>query len=322
MKNINSSSALTFRRKSLGVCIISFLFLFILPLNTFAIDYYGVNGTTNVATATLTCWGTNTDGTGTNPTTFNNAADKFIIPVGCTMTLSAIFSLNGATLDVFGTLIGGTNPVKGTGTGAFILEAGATLKTSNTNGVAASSGTSGAVQTATKTFNAGANYEFNGTAAQTANNPATANNVIISNTGGIVTLTNSITALSGTFTVNSNATLNMGLKTIKGSGSFLLGAGATLKTSNTNATPISEAVGQLTGTKTFDPTANYTFNAAQTVDQSITDITTANNIEINVTGTPANLTLSTPIRVNGVLTITAGTLTLGDNNLAVAILKL
>ena len=110
----------------------------------------------------------------------------------------------------------------------------------------------------------------------------------------------------------------MGLKTIKGSGSFLLGAGATLKTSNTNATPISEAVGQLTGTKTFDPTANYTFNAAQTVDQSITDITTANNIEINVTGTPANLTLSTPIRVNGVLTITAGTLTLGDNNLAVA----
>jgi hypothetical protein len=315
MKNIDSTSALTSRRKSLGIFFISFLVLFILPLQSFAIDYYGVNGTTNVATATLTCWGTNTDGTGTNPTTFNNAADKFIIPVGCTMTLSAIITLNGATLDVFGTLIGATSPVKGTG--AFILEAGGTLKTSNTNGVAASSGTSGAVQTTTKTFNAGANYEYNGTAAQTANNPTTANNIIISNTGGIVSITNSITALSGTFTVNPNATLNMGLKTLKGSGSFLLGAGATLKTSNTNATPITEAVGQLTGTKTFDPTANYTFSAAQTVDQSITEISTANNIEINITGTPANLTLSTPIRVNGVLTLTAGTLTLGDNNLAI-----
>ena len=110
----------------------------------------------------------------------------------------------------------------------------------------------------------------------------------------------------------------MGLKTLKGSGSFLLGAGATLKTSNTNATPITEAVGQLTGTKTFDPSANYTFSAAQTVDQSITEITSANNIEINVTGTPANLTLSTPIRVTAVLTMTAGTLTLGDNNLTIA----
>ena len=109
----------------------------------------------------------------------------------------------------------------------------------------------------------------------------------------------------------------MGLKTLKGSGSFLLGAGATLKTSNTNATPITEAVGQLTGTKTFDPTANYSFSAVQTVDQSITEIATANNIEINVSGTPANLTLSTPIRVNGVLTMSAGTLTLGDNNLAI-----
>ena len=316
MKTINSSSTLTFRSKSLAVLIISFLGLFIMPLQSFAIDYYGVNGTTNIATATLTCWGTNLDGTGTNPTTFNNTADKFIIPVGCTMTLSAIITLNGATLDVFGTLIGGTSPVKGTG--AFILETGGTLKTSNTNGVAASSGTSGAVQTTTKTFNAGANYEYNGTAAQTANNPTTANNIIISNIGGIISITNSITALSGTFTVNPNATLNMGLKTLKGSGSFLLGAGATLKTSNTNATPITEAVGQLTGTKTFDPSANYTFSAAQTVDQSITEITSANNIEINVTGTPANLTLSTPIRVTAVLTMTAGTLTLGDNNLTIA----
>jgi len=206
------------------------------------------------------------------------------------------------------------SPVKGTG--SFILEAGGTLKTSNGNGMQGTS--SGAIQTTGKTFNAGANYEYNGTAAQTANNPTTANNIIISNTGGIISITNSITALSGTFTVNPNATLNMGLKTLKGSGSFLLGAGATLKTSNTNATPITEAVGQLTGTKTFDPSANYTFSAAQTVDQSITEITSANNIEINVTGTPANLTLSTPIRVTAVLTMTAGTLTLGDNNLTIA----
>ncbi|MEI8274122.1 MAG: T9SS type A sorting domain-containing protein, partial [Paludibacter sp.] len=199
----------------------------------------------------------------------------------------------------------------------FLLEAGATLKTSNTNGVAASSGTSGAVQTATKTFDAAANYEFNGTAAQTANNPTTANNVIISNTGGIVSITNSITALSGTFTVNPNATLNMGVKTIKGTGSFSLGTGATLNTANTNATPLTECVGQLTGTKTYNASANYIFSAVQTVSQSITEISSANNIQINVTGTPLILTLGTQITVNGTLTLTAGTLDLGTNNLTI-----
>ena len=159
MKKINNLSSLVFRSKPIGIFFISLLFLF--PANSFSTNYYGVNGTTNVATATLTCWGTNTDGTGTNPTTFNNAADKFIIPVGCTMTLSAIFTLNGATLDVFGTLIGGTSPIKGTG--EFILEAGGTLKTSNTNGINPG-GASGAIQTTGKTFNATANYELNGIA--------------------------------------------------------------------------------------------------------------------------------------------------------------
>ena len=316
MRTINYSSIINFRIKPIGIFLISFLFLF--PANSFAIDYYGVNGTTNVATATLTCWGTNTDGTGTNPTTFNNATDKFIIPVGCTMTLSTTFTLDGATLDVFGTLIGGTSPVKGTG--AFILEAGGTLKTSNTNGINPG-GAAGAIQTNTKTFNSAANYELNGTGNQntaltisSTNSPA--NNIIISNTGGIVTLSNSVT-VTGTFTVNANASLKMGVKTIKGTGSFSLGSGATLNTANANATPLRECVGSVQNTKSFDPTANYIFSAVQTVSQSITEISTANNIQINVTGTPLNLTLGTPLTVNGAVTLTAGTLDLGTNNLTI-----
>lgn len=133
MKTIKNLSSHGFSSKPIGIFFIAFLFLFILPIHSFATNYYGVDGATNVKTATFTCWGTNSDGSGTRPTTFTNAADKFIIPVGCTMTLSGSFTLDGATLEVSGTLIDATFTVKGTG--AYILKAGATLKTSNPNGV-------------------------------------------------------------------------------------------------------------------------------------------------------------------------------------------
>lgn len=91
------------------------------------------------------------------------------------------------------------------GTGAFTLSAGATLRTANIIGLNCI-GVSG-----TKTFTAGANYELNGTTLQTVNNPTgiSANNFTINNSAGVklsndLTVTGALTLTSGDLDLNSN----------------------------------------------------------------------------------------------------------------------
>jgi len=73
------------------------------------------------------------------------------------------------------------------------INSGSTLITANTAGIAAT-GATGAIQTTTRTFNAGASYTYNGTAAQVTGTglPTTLANLIISNGAG-VTLTANVT---------------------------------------------------------------------------------------------------------------------------------
>lgn len=79
----------------------------------------------------------------------------------------------------------------------FTLSSGAILKTVNTSGIVAATGTSSINSTnLTANLNPAANYEFNGTTAQaTTGMPATVNNLTINNSAG-VTLS-ATTAITG-----------------------------------------------------------------------------------------------------------------------------
>ncbi len=120
------------------------------------------------------------------------------------------------------------------------------------------------------------------------------------NSGASLSLSNNLpVASSRSMTVNG--ILDCGNNVVSGTGTFSLSSGATLKTAN--STGINEAI-TVSGTKTFDPAANYEFNgtAAQVTGASLT---TANNITIN---NPAGVTLSGAATLNGQLNLSSGNL--------------
>jgi glucose/arabinose dehydrogenase len=129
---------------------------------------------------------------------------NLVIGSGKTLTLT-----NGAVL------LCGTNILSGA---IFALQPGGTLGIGSTAGIA-SSGTSGNIQSSTRTFNVSGNYIYNGTAAQITGTalPTAANgigNLTISNSAGVtltagVTVTNSLTVSSGALGLGAN-TLTLG----------------------------------------------------------------------------------------------------------------
>lgn len=114
--------------------------------------------------------------------------------------------------------------------------------------------------------------------------------------------------------VNSGTTLDFGTSSIDGgSGTFTLNSGGGIITANTAGITTSGATGsvQVTGTRTYSTSANYTFNgtAAQVTGNGFTG---ANNLTIN---NSAGVTLSANAAVSGTLTLTAGTLNLDTRTL-------
>ncbi len=131
-----------------------------------------------------------------------------------------------------------------------------------------------------------------------------------------------------TFTVNDGAVLTTGNYIIQnGSGTynsgneprFTLNSGGTLITANTNGITSSGASGsiQVTGTRTFNTDANYTYNGSSSQNTGSGLPTTVNHLTIN--NTHANgVSLSNSTTVNGTLTLTQGLLTLGSNHLTLS----
>ena len=106
------------------------------------------------------------------------------------------------------------------GTGAFVVSSGGTLRTGNTAGIT-SSGSTGSIQTTTRTFNTGANYVYNGAADQATGTglPATVNTLTIANTGSsnkTVTVTNTGTLAISSATAGA-LTLTSGLLKLQAS---------------------------------------------------------------------------------------------------------
>lgn len=118
------------------------------------------------------------------------------------------------TFDVDGTLQMGTDGSAAlAGDGAFSLNSGGTLGVTSADGITSSGATGNIQNTGTRTFSTGANYEYNGSAAQNTGNglPATVNSLTIDNAAG-VTLTNSV-EVTGTLDLSAGL-LNTGANSV------------------------------------------------------------------------------------------------------------
>ncbi len=148
---------------------------------------------------------------------FNKSGTATFTKTGGTITAASSSSRNinmvvnsGCTMDF------GTNVLDALATTNlnFTVSSGATLKTGNTNGITSGNTASGSIQNlgGSRTFNAGANYEYSGTAAQVTGNglPSSITGTFkVSNTTAAVTFSQA-TTVSGQVTVDAGAILATG----------------------------------------------------------------------------------------------------------------
>ncbi len=205
---------------------------------------------------------------GTTPQTLNIANTvtvgtrvDFDVASGSEVQLTASLALPNSTND-FNVLNEGTINVQNnaiTGSGIFNLNAGGTLATSNTGGIATS------VTTTTRTLATGAHYVFNG--ATTSPFPtATFNNPGNVTTNANVTLNRTLTPI-GNLTVNAG-TLDLSTFTINRNttgGSITLGNGTTLKINGTNGFPTNYA------SQVFNTSLVHFAGDAQTINKLSAD---------------------------------------------------
>jgi trimeric autotransporter adhesin len=125
---------------------------------------------------------------------------------------------NGADLELGTSIMGGSG-------GTFTLASGGTLGIGSTAGIT-SSGATGNIRTATRNYNTGANYTYNGTSAQVTGNglPATVNSLAINNSAG-VTLTKAET-ISGNVALGSSGQLKISTTTQNSTANTLTIGGA------------------------------------------------------------------------------------------------
>lgn len=162
--------------------------------------------------------GTLTQTSGTSTVSFTGAAGEYTFSNGTFTTTLMNFSVNnGATttfnsnlvvnasrsLTVSGRAIFTTNAVV-SGAGTFTLASGGTLTTANSQGIN-STGSNGSIQTTTRAFNSGGNYEFqssNTGTFTTTPTSSTVNNLTINNSGGNILLGQSL-SVGGTLALSA-----------------------------------------------------------------------------------------------------------------------
>jgi len=208
----------------------------------------------------------------------------------------------------------------------FILSSGATLQIGSPNGITTVGTASGNIQTSTtRTYNAGANYVYNGIANQATGTGLPTNltgKLTINNSGNTVTLNSaeavanggSIDLVAGVFATGTNLTLNAATSTINRSEGSMTGAiqGASASTYNVNYTGNSKTTStELSGAGLNNITVNLTSGQTLTLDQN-----RAPNGDVTI-NTGSNFDLSTYTlnrsAVGGTLTV-AGTMQLGGTS--------
>lgn len=182
-------------------------------------------------------------------------ADQLTVNVGGTLVVNSGITLtidDGAGVDL---TVNGTANVLGSGiiggAGSFTLSSGASLGIGSAAGIT-SSGATGSIQVAgARSFSTGANYTYNGTAAQVTGNglPATVNNLSISNSAG-VTLSSS-TSVSGTLTISAG-TFDQGAASDLAAGTTSVASGATFSNLGTGDFTVGAGGVANAGTITFN----------------------------------------------------------------------
>jgi hypothetical protein len=181
---------------------------------------------------------------GSGAITFNEPAT-----IGATSTVVLGRNITaGATMTVNGTLNTGAYTLSGAG--GFTLASGATLGLGDAAGISASGATGNIQVSGTRDFNIGANYTYNGAAAQISGDglPATVNNLTVNNAAGV--------ALTSGVTVNGTLALT--------SGDLTTGAN-TLTLAGTTCTGAADVVGNVARTSIVHSTAYCFGNPFNTV---------------------------------------------------------
>src|SRR6185295_18795760 len=152
------------------------------------------------------------------------------------------------------------------------------------------------------------------------------------NVGGTLTLGSSVLSVgtSGTITLAVGGTLNCGTSIVTGAGAFAMTAGGTttnLELADAGGISLSGATGniQVTGTRTYSTTANYTYDGSASSMITGNGLVTCNNLTINNSNgvTQSNgAGTATPVTVTNQLTLTSGNYTVGGASGQINILTL
>ena len=166
----------------------------------------GGTGTINIIGNFSMTGGTITEtSSGSGSIVFDGTLVQNFVKTGGTNSNNIDFSVNnGATLDMSTYVLDGTSST-------FTLSSGASLKTGHAQGIS-SSGSTGSIQVGgARSFNTGANYEYNGAVTQSTGSglPTTVNNLTFNNSAGFnltsnVTVSNTLTMTAGNISTGAN----------------------------------------------------------------------------------------------------------------------